>query len=133
MAGVPVSAAPLNSVDIIRRLTTLSFSQQESLLHEINRRLDSASRPSVKDIVELIKAGRIEPKNLSGTSQPGDPEGYQLSFIDLELEELDLFHRWNTPPAQTRLGSAEELDRLIDLYERDLHKLRRVKAEKFKA
>jgi ParB/RepB/Spo0J family partition protein len=133
MAGVPVSAAPLNSVDIIRRLTTLSFSQQESLLHEINRRLDSASRPSVKDIVELIKAGRIEPKNLSGTSQPGDPEGYQLSFIDLELEELDLFHRWNTPPASTRLGSAEELDRLIDLYERDLHKLRRVKAEKFKA
>jgi ParB/RepB/Spo0J family partition protein len=133
MAGVPVSAAPLNNVEIIRRLTTLSFSQQESLLHEINRRLDSASRPSVKDIVELIKAGRIDPKNLSGTNQPGDPEGYQLSFIDLELEELDLFHRWNTPAAQTRLGSAEELDRLIDLYERDLHKLRRVKAEKFKA
>ncbi|MDB5078370.1 MAG: ParB-like partition protein [Chloroflexi bacterium] len=132
-AGVPVAAAPLNNVEIIRRLTSLTFNQQEELLHEISQRLDSPTRPSVKDIIELIKAGRIEPNNLTGTGQPRDAEGYQLSFIDLELEELDLFHRWNAASTQTRLGSAEELDRLIDLYERDLNKLRRVKAEKFQA
>lgn len=132
-AGVPVGAAPLNKTEIIRRLTALSFGQQEALLQEINQRLDSASKPSVKDIIELIKAERLDPNSLNGNNQAKDHEGYQLSFIDLELEELDLFHRWTAAPSQTRLGSAEELDRLIDLYERDLNKLRRVKAEKFQA
>jgi ParB/RepB/Spo0J family partition protein len=132
-AGMPVAAALLNKVEIYRRLTALSFGQQEALLHEINQRLEGETKPSVKDIIELIKAGRIYANALPGNGQGQDGEGYQLSFIDLELEELDLFHRWNAAPAQTRLGSAEELDRLIDLYERDLNKLRRMKAEKFQA
>lgn len=132
VAGVPVAAAPIR-VEIIRRLTALSFNQQEALLQEINRRLEGDNKPSVKDIIELIKAGRLDPGGLAGSGQGQNGDGYQLSFVDLELEELDLFNRWTAAPAQTRLGSAEELDRLIDLYERDLNKLRRMKAEKFQA
>ena len=102
-------------------------------MEEINQRLEGETKPSVKEIIELIKAGRLDHTGVAGNVQGRDGEGYQLSFIDLELEELDLFHRWNAAPTQTRLGSAEELDRLIDLYERDLNKLRRMKVEKFQA
>ena len=111
-----------NSVELIRRLTTLSFDQQENLLLEIGRRWPDQENLSVKDIVELIKAER---EGKSGE------DGYQLSFVDLGLNELDLFHQWNRPDrGEGRRLSLDELDRLIEVYEKDLARLRLVRARK---
>ena len=114
------SAGPLNNVEVIRRLTTLSFGEQEKLLAHIGQQLNIQEKLSVKDIVELIKSER----------KAGNNE-YQLSFVDLGLDELNLFHQWTKPErAENKMLSVGELDRLIELYEKDLSKLRQVRANK---
>ncbi len=116
------ATASLNSVEVIRRLTSLSPEQQTDLLKRIGRQLNAQVKLSVKDVIELIKADR-------GVGE--DNASRQLSFVDLGTDELDVFHQWgNTNRADTRQLSVDELDRLIDLYEKDLSKLRRVRAEK---
>lgn len=115
-----LATASLNSVEVIRRLTTLSAEQQNALLLDIGHRLNSQEKLSVKEVIELIKLSR-----------GSEASGRQLSFVDLELEELDVFHQWAaTNRIEPRPLSVEELDRLIALYERDLSKLRKVRAEK---
>ncbi len=122
MEGETFATTPLNNVEVIRRLTTLSFNDQEALLSEIGQRLNIQEKLSVKNIVELIKAGR---------SDAPRETGYQLSFVDMGLEELNLFHQWTNPGrSENRLLSVDELDRLIELYEKDLSKLRQVRAKK---
>ncbi len=122
LTAAPGSVAPLNNVEVIRRLTTLPAQQQDELLLKIGQRLNAQVKLSVKDIIELIKAER-------------GGEGYQLSFVDLGVEELEVFHQWShqwqpSAPTESRPLSVEELDRLIEVYEKDLSKLRRVRAEK---
>lgn len=115
---------PLNSLDVIRRLTTLSFEQQENFLQQVSRRLNSSEKLTVKDVIEIIKSGRAA----DATSE----EVQQLSFIDLGLEELDLFHQWTNQPnsqSERQKLSVEELDRLIELYEKDLSKLKKIRNE----
>jgi hypothetical protein len=117
---VEETTALLNSVDVIRRLTTLGFAEQEALLARIEQRLNSAQKLSVKDVVELIRAGR-----------PNDAPK-QLSFVDLGLDELDLYHQWSgeNPAERPQKLSLDELDKLIELYERDLSKLRKLRTDK---
>ncbi|HEX2915485.1 MAG TPA: ParB/RepB/Spo0J family partition protein [Chloroflexia bacterium] len=127
IAGIPGAASPINNVEVIRRLTALSFVQQENLLRNIEQRVNAQTTLSVRDVIEMIKTNREG--EVEGTT--GMIAEYQLSFVDLDLEDLGLFHRWTGPAkADSRQISVEELDRLIDLYERDLDKLRRVRAEK---
>jgi ParB/RepB/Spo0J family partition protein len=117
---VEETTALLNSVDVIRRLTTLGFAEQEALLANIGQRLNSAQKLTVKDVVELIRTGRA-----------GDAPK-QLSFVDLGLDELDLYHQWGSENRAERSQklSLDELDKLIELYERDLSKLRRLRTDK---
>ncbi len=116
-----LATASLNSVEVIRRLTSLPAERQNGLLREIGQRLNLHDKISVKEVIELIKANRSS----EGVANR------QLSFVDLGLDELDVFHQWaGANPDESRPLSVEELDRLIDLYEKDLSKLRRVKAER---